>query len=141
MNTQNINMYKKTQLETGGPIDLILQLYDAAIRQLERGKSEIEEKRYEEKNLSLSKAKEIVYELLVSLDEEKGGSIAVSLSQLYNFVIREIIDADLNLNCSAIDSSLKILTELRESWNSINNTTETVIDEVEGAEDSISVSV
>lgn len=125
MNTHKIELYKKTELETEDQITLILKLYDRAIYHLEKGKNGIEEKKYEEKNVSLIKAKEIVLELLLTLDEEKGGSVAVLLSQLYNFVIREIMEANINLNCKAIDNSLKILSELRESWNSINNTPET----------------
>ncbi|GJQ60188.1 MAG: flagellar export chaperone FliS [Candidatus Scalindua sp. AMX11] len=127
MNTHKIELYKKTQLETEDQVALILKLYDRAIYHLEKGKSEIGEKRYEEKNVSLTKAKEIVLELLLSLDEEKGGAVAISLSQLYNFVIREILEANANLNCKAIDNSVKILSELRESWNSINSIPETMV--------------
>ncbi|MDR4504146.1 MAG: flagellar export chaperone FliS [Candidatus Scalindua sp.] len=140
MNTQKIGLYKKTQIETEDQITLILKLYDRAIYHLEKGKHEIEEKRYEEKNASLTKAKEIVLELLMALDEEKGESVAVSLSQLYNFVIREIMKANLHLNCKAIDNSVKILSELRESWNTIDSTPETMCDQDDGTEIAVNVS-
>ena len=141
MNTQKLKLYKKTELETTDQISLILKLYDRAIQLLEKAKSDIEEKQYEEKDISLTKAKDIVFELLTSLDEEKGGEIAASLSQLYNFVIREIIDANMNLNRKAIDNSIHILSELRKSWNSLNSVPEIVWDEDDNVSIALNLSV
>ena len=116
MKPQKVDSYRKTQIETADPATLILMLFDRAIVLLDKAKNEIIEKKYEEKGYSLTKANEIIAELLRSLDMEKGGEIASSLSRLYNFVMREIIDADMNLNTNAIDNSRRIVSELRESW-------------------------
>ena len=116
MKPQKIDSYKKMQIETSDPATLILMLYDRAIVLLDKAKNEIIEKQYEEKGYSLIKANEIIAELAGSLDMEKGGEIATSLSRLYNFVMREIIDADTNLNTNAIDNARRIVSELRESW-------------------------
>jgi len=116
MKPQKVDSYKKTQIETADPATLILMLYDRAIVLLDKAKNEIIEKKYEEKGCSLTKANDIIAELAASLDMEKGGEIATSLSRLYNFVMREIIDADTNLNTNAIDNSRRIVSELRVSW-------------------------
>ena len=116
MKPQKIDSYKKMQIETSDPATLILMLYDRAIVLLDKAKNEIIEKQYEKKGYSLTKANEIITELAGSLDMEKGGEIATSLSRLYNFVMREIIDADMNLNTNAIDNARRIVSELRESW-------------------------
>ena len=141
MNTQRIGLYKKTELETTDQISLILKLYDRAIQLLEKAKNDIAEKQYEGKNVSFTKAKDIVFELLTSLDEEKGGEIAASLSQLYNFVIREIMDANINLNRKAIDNSIHILSELRKSWSSLNSVPEIEYEEDDSASIALNVSV
>jgi flagellar protein FliS len=116
MKPQMVDSYKKMQIGTADPATLILMLFDRAIVLLDKAKSEIIEKQYEEKGHSLTKANEIIAELSGSLDMEKGGEIATSLSRLYNFVMREIIDADTNLNTNAIDNARRIVSELRESW-------------------------
>ncbi len=116
MKPQKIDSYKKMQIETADPATLILMLFDRAIVLLDKAKNEIIEKQYEEKGYSLTKANEIIAELSGTLDMEKGGEIATSLSRLYNFVMREIIDADTNLNTNAIDNAKRIMSELRESW-------------------------
>ena len=84
----------------------------------------ISEKQYEEKGHSLDKASDIIMELITTLDKDKGGEIAFSLANLYNFVLREINDANTKLNTKSLDSAIKILSELRESWESIKDSKE-----------------
>ncbi|MFQ5962983.1 MAG: flagellar export chaperone FliS [Candidatus Scalinduaceae bacterium] len=121
MKTYNADSYKKSQVETADQLSLILMLYDRAISSIEKAKEEISEKKYEEKGNLLTKVKNIVFELLASLDKDKGGEIASRLSQLYDFVIHEITDAEMNLNTKALDNAKGILSELRNSWDSIRN--------------------
>ena len=84
MITNPTETYKNSQIETASPIELVLMLYDRAIVLLDKAKNEILEKKYEEKNTSLSKVTDIVCELLTTLDNDKGGEIATSLSRLCN---------------------------------------------------------
>ena len=121
MKPQKLDLYKKSQIETADQLTLILMLYDRAILLLDKAKKEILEKKHEEKHHSLTKARDIVFELIQSLDQDKGGEIAASLSRLYGFVVREILDADTNLNIKALDNAKGILSELRESWEGIKS--------------------
>lgn len=121
MKPQKADSYKKMQIETANPATLILMLFDRAIVLLDKAKNEILEKDYEQKGHSLIKANEIIAELAASLDLEKGGEIAASLKRLYSFVMREINDADKNLDTNAIDNARRVVSELRESWVSIKD--------------------
>ncbi len=119
MKPQKLDSYKKSQIETADQLTLILMLYDRAILLLSKAKKEISEGKYEEKHHSLTKARDIVFELIQSLDQDKGEEIAFSLLRLYDFVISEIMDADANQNTKAIDNAKGILSELRDSWKEI----------------------
>ncbi len=121
MKPQKPDSYKKTQIETANPATLILMLFDRAIVLLDKAKKEILEKDYEQKGYSLTKASEIIAELTVSLDTEKGGEIAASLKRLYGFVLQQIVDADKNRDTNAIDNARRVVSELRESWASIKD--------------------
>ncbi len=121
METYPTDTYRKSQVETASPIDLVIMLYDRAIVLLDKAINEISEKKYEEKNTSLMKATDIVFELLSILDNDKGGEIAASLSRLYNFVIRAITNANMSLDTKELENAKRILSELRESWISIKN--------------------
>jgi len=124
METPQTKLYKKMQVETANPVSLVIMLYDRAIVLLDKAKNEIAEKQYEAKNNTLNKTSDIIFELLTTLDKDKGGEIASSLANLYNFVLREITDANTNLNTKALDNAKKILSELKESWESIKNNKE-----------------
>jgi flagellar protein FliS len=124
MDTQQTKSYKKLQVETASPIGLVVILYDRAIVLLNKAKKEISEKQYEAKCLTLDKASAIIFELLTTLDNDKGGEIASSLKNLYNFILREITDANSNLKTKPLDNACKILSELRESWESIKDNRE-----------------
>ncbi|MEE8208965.1 MAG: flagellar export chaperone FliS [Nitrosomonadaceae bacterium] len=119
MKPQKLDLYKKSQIETADQLTLILMLYDRAILLLDKAKKEILEKKHEEKHHSLTKARDIVFELIQSLDQDKGGEIAFSLLRLYDFVVREIMNADTNQNTKSIDNAKGILSELRKSWKDI----------------------
>ncbi|MBT6050549.1 MAG: flagellar export chaperone FliS [Candidatus Scalindua sp.] len=124
METSQTKSYKKLQVDTATPIGLVIMLYDRAIVLLHKAKNEISEKQYEAKGHTLDKASDIIMELITTLDKDKGGEIAFSLANLYNFVLREINDANTKLNTKSLDSAIKILSELRESWESIKDSKE-----------------
>ncbi len=121
MKPQKPDSYRKTQIETANPATLILMLFDRAIVLLDKAKKETLEKDYEQKGYSLTKAYDIITELAVSLDMEKGGEIATSLKRLYGFVLQQIVDADKELDTNKIDNARRVVLELRESWASIKD--------------------
>ncbi len=124
METPQTKSYKKLQVETASPIGLVVMLYDRAIVLLNKAKNEISEKQYEAKGHTLDKASDIIFELLTTLDKDKGGEIASSLANLYNFILREIMNANSKLNTKSLDNAVKILSELKGSWESIKDTKE-----------------
>ena len=134
MKQQKADSYKKSQVETADQLSLILMLYDRAILLLGKAEKEISEEKYEEKHDSLMKAHDIVFELIQSLDQDKGKEIAASLLILYDFVIREIMDADTNLNTKAIDNAKGILSELRGSWKDIKTNPDKEIKDTDNIE-------
>ena len=107
---------------------------------LDKAKSEISEKQYEAKGHTLDKVTNIVFELLITLDRDKGGEIAASLANLYNFVLREITDANTNLNTKALDNAKKIMLELRESWESIKNNKDIEVENPDHAINNLDIS-
>ncbi|GAX60022.1 flagellin-specific chaperone [Candidatus Scalindua japonica] len=140
METAQNKSYRKLQVETASPIDLVIMLYDRAIVLFDKARKEILDKQYEAKGHTLNKATSIIFELLSTLDKEKGGEIATSLSGLYNFVLREITDANTNLNTKALDNAKKVMSELRESWNNIKDNKELDVNTREHFSSSIDIS-
>ncbi len=116
MNSKGIQDYRRTNVITADPKRLVLMCYEGAIDSLKIGRQNIIEKDYEGKGRALTKTQDIINELLCSLNFEKGGSIAVSLDSLYNYMLRRIIHADLGKDISAIEEVIGMLNELKSAW-------------------------
>jgi len=111
--------YLATQVETTTQGELLIMLYDAAIKFLKRAKVEIDNKDYAKKGIYLSKAMAIIHELTESLNKEKGGDITPRLSSLYQFCTSQLIKANIRLDKKMIDDVIKILDGIRSAYAQI----------------------
>lgn len=84
--------YKETEILSASPARLVVLLYEHLEVCLRRAVIAMEAGQVEVRVTSLAKARAILSELLGTLDFEAGGSIARELSQLYTFLLRELVD-------------------------------------------------
>ena len=120
-------------VKTASQGQLVVMLYEEACRQLEKAanylkpNNTIEPRFIESLGQSLQKAQDIITELQVSLDMEKGGEIAQNLMSLYVYFNRELMDANIHHNKQKILFIYDMMCQLRDSWiqaaNSTANTT------------------
>jgi len=111
--------YLATQVETTTQGELLIMLYEAAIKFLKRAKIEIDNKDYAKKGIYISKAMAIIHELSECLNKEKGGEITPKLSQLYMFCTTQLVKANIRLNNKRIDEVINILDGLRSAYAQI----------------------
>ncbi|MCK9223908.1 MAG: flagellar export chaperone FliS [Candidatus Muirbacterium halophilum] len=116
---KNAENYRRNQITTASEGQLIIMLYDGALRFLSRAKSAVEEKNIEESHIFITKTRKIVLELMFSLDMDKGGSIAKNLYELYFFINQELIKANIKKDTNILDNCHIILKELRETWKQV----------------------
>lgn len=114
-----LSTYQRTAIETSEPLQLIILCYDAAIRDLGEARTLHETGRMDEAYGKIRHAQDIVTELLVGLDYERGGDIARNLNKLYNFVLRKLIGINSREDSSIYDHLIKILAELKGAWEEI----------------------
>lgn len=119
MDSNGTQSYRRTKVLTADPKRLVLMCYEGTIDNLKIGKQQIAQKDYEGKARALTKAQDIINELLCALDYEKGGSIAKNLDSLYNYMLRRIIHVDLKNDLRAVDEVIGMLTELKAAWEEI----------------------
>jgi flagellar protein FliS len=130
MSFQNAySAYQKTNVNTASQGRLVVLLYEGAIKQLTTALTFIDEEGkikpgdIEKFGICIQKAQAIITELEVSLDMEKGGDIATNLMSLYVFFNEELIHASISRDTEKINSVLRMLKELAESWKVIANST------------------
>lgn len=113
------NVYRNNQVTTAPQKKLIVMLYDGAIRNLKLAKMAMEEKEIAKINEHLIKAQNIVMELMTTLNFEAGGEIAQNLYQLYDYMYRKLVRANINKDIDAINEVQKYMEELRDAWAQI----------------------
>jgi flagellin-specific chaperone FliS len=57
-----------------------------------------------------------------SLDFEKGKTIAAGLNSLYSYMMRRVMEGDLQNNMEAFDEVIGMLEELESAWKEISTT-------------------
>jgi flagellar protein FliS len=120
MPPEGLTHYKKTQIETATPLQLVVMLYDGAVENLQRAKNAIADNDVALKSRSVDKALAIVGELQATLDMEEGGEIARSLNALYAYACEQIVEASVSMNAAPLDSVTSLLTTLRSAWHEIS---------------------
>lgn len=106
--------YQQTQLQTAPPAQLLLMLYDGAIRFVRMGTSGIDEKNYEKANKFLCKAQAVINELIAALNYDY--PVAKTLYQVYEYMIHQLIQSNLKKDKRPANEVLDYLLELREAW-------------------------
>ncbi len=112
--------YKRSNVETAGRLELIIMCYDKVILNLQQSINHIEEKEALKKSEKIRNSLDIINELQVNLNFEKGDKIASSLDSLYTYLSSRIIVADIEKNISIFNECINILTELKSAWEGIS---------------------
>jgi len=100
--------------------ELILMLYDGAIKFSGGAKEAYAENRHAEAYALLTKARNIILELLRILNMEQGGDIARNLQRLYIYIIGRFIEVTFTKEMRLLDNVLVILHNLRSAWAQID---------------------
>jgi flagellar secretion chaperone FliS len=116
---QALNTYQKTRVETADNLRLVTMCYEAAIEDLRTAKRLQESQAIEATYDKIRHAQDIITELLVGLDYERGGSISQNLSRLYNFMLRQLIGVNSRKDTSTYDHLIRLLFELKGAWEEI----------------------
>lgn len=114
--SQGSKAYKNTAVATASREQILVMLYEAAIRHVKKASVSIQQNKIKEKCESIGKAHDIVNELVSSLDHKVGGALAADLERLYNFIIEQLVMANLENSISRLQSCEKVLGTLLEGW-------------------------
>lgn len=125
MNTvRGANAYAKVGVESGvmsaSPHQLIVMLFDGALASIRGAALHMAAGNLEEKGKSISKAIDIVGSgLMAGLDLERGGELAERLEQLYDYVVRLLMLANLHNDPQRLDEAISLLGDIASAWREI----------------------
>jgi flagellar protein FliS len=110
------NNYLENQIKSASPEQLLIMFYDGAIRFTAQAIQAVDNKDIGKRNYSINKACAIISELNVTLDHKIGGKIASDLNLLYDFMLRELHQANSSNNVTKLKIVEKMLCDLRDTW-------------------------
>jgi flagellar protein FliS len=124
MNTDPLRAYRQTRVKTASQGQLIVMLYDEGLKQLNIAKREFQSSRpkLDLVHNAIVKAQDIITELMVSLDFEKGGDIAQNLFHLYMYFNQKLVDVNLSKDAADLNEVYTLMESLRDAWAEIENT-------------------
>jgi len=109
------DQYLETQVLTATPGKLVLMLYDGAIRFGNLARASLQRGEIEASHNYIVRVQNIICELRLSLNTS-AGSVANNLSNLYSYLHRELVRANLNKDSVPLENAMEIIQSLRESW-------------------------
>ncbi len=111
-----LGAYKKTSVETASKEQILLMLYQAAIKNCKKAIEAIEQKNLAKKGEYIGKMQDIVVELSNSLDFEVGGDVAKELASLYDYILYSSTQANIKIDKTHLEGCLKVLNTLYDGW-------------------------
>ncbi len=113
--------YRANSVLTAGPGQLVLMLYDGALRSLTIaieafGRPPEDIRRFEVINTQLLKAQAIISELQDALDHQAGGEFSTTMHRLYDYYNRRLVNANMQKKVEPVMEVEKLLREVRNAW-------------------------
>lgn len=117
MSNYGLGAYKKTSVHTASKEQILLMLYQTAIKHCKMAIEATEKKQVARKGESIGKLQDIIIELNNSLDFSVGGNISKELSSLYDYMLYATTQANIKMDVSYLNSCLSVLNTLYEGWS------------------------
>jgi flagellar protein FliS len=122
MNARHMNAYKAIAVQTAvseaEPLDLILMVYRRLLDNLRLAQKAMEEGK--DSAEPLGRSLDLIQKgLMAALDRDRGGDIALNLAALYDWAIREVLQARLKSNPMMLSGVIQVFKDLQLAWEEI----------------------
>lgn len=112
--------YRQVATKTATPGQLVLMLFDGALRFLDRAMVGFSLDDPLDSNLAINnnilKAQEIIRELNMSLNLEQGGEFALTMRRLYTYYDLQLSQSNLRKESEGVQLVIRLLTVIRDAW-------------------------
>lgn len=112
--TNPYQAYQENSVTTATPGELTLMLYNGCIKFINQAKHSIVVKDIETKNINITKARDIINELIITLNMNV--PISKDMRSLYEFINRTLIEASIKNDVKKLDEAAELVTEFRDTW-------------------------
>lgn len=115
-NTYGLKAYKQTSVTTASRGQVLLMLYEGAIKNCKLAIEAVKAGNRAEKGKYILKVQDILNELSVTLDHNVGGNVSKDLERLYSYMVEQITEANVKNDAKPLETTLKLLETLYSGW-------------------------
>jgi flagellar protein FliS len=108
--------YLETRVMSAPPHQLHLMVVDAALRFARLGEKCLQEEDFSGAYAALNRSRECVKELIVGLRPNQAPELIAQINELFMFVYRRLVDADLKRSAQLARDAIRILEIHRNTW-------------------------
>lgn len=108
------NQYMKSSIMTTPPEELVVMLYEGAMKFLKRGIIYIEDNNIEKANEAILKVQDITIEFMSKVDTDY--EVGKQLFSLYEYMNRRLIEANIKKDSQILNEIYGMYEELRDTW-------------------------
>ena len=108
--------YLEQRILSADPLDLVRLLYQAAIGAVRDARRALSAGEIAARSQSINKACGIVLELNAALDHAHGGELSSRLAALYDYMLRRLLEANMQQSDGPLADVLGLLSTLSEAW-------------------------
>ncbi len=122
MVSTSIKKYRNANAESvvdADPHQLISIIFKHILSNIAIANGAISRNEIENKGKALTKAIALVGELQDSLDMEKGGEISANLYDLYDYIVRTLVQANLENDTAKLEEVRELIMTIKEGWDAI----------------------
>lgn len=119
MQHKGLNAYRQTEVQSRTPLELVVMLYDGALRFLAVAHDAVVRRDIPARRDALARVLAIVSELQNTLDLERGGAVAADLDGLYTYITKRVMDAAARNDTAPLEDARRLLETLRDAWQTI----------------------
>ena len=113
--------YARTSIKTSDPRQIVVLLYEGAIKFLHQAVDAVERDDRAEMSVGIKKAQAIVHYMTNSLDRENGAGVAENLDRLYAYMRDRLAQANLKADPEPMREVIELLKPLLDAWREIAN--------------------
>lgn len=129
-NSAALKEYGRVNVQTGimnaSPYRLIQMLLEGALDKIAQAKGHLQRENVKEKGEAISTAVSIIGGLRESLDKSSGGQIAENLDNLYEYISKRLLEANINSDVAILNEVYELLIEIKSAWDAIENDPEVI---------------
>jgi flagellar protein FliS len=118
-NNRELTAYREAAVQGTSPVELVIMLYDALVRDMKRVMAAIQAGNIEDRVNQSNHAFDVLQELDGSLDMENGGSTARDLSRFYSHVRAKVMEVQFKQDPAILERQIEMVLELRRGWEQV----------------------